>query len=295
MNSLLSKLRSRLRILGTYFGIALVSLIISYLLFLEFDEDEWVSANYADYIDELVFNGAPVAGCLLYCLCFFGFVIIPGVSVVLAHEEWVELKVDEKKEREEKQRREEKLLLKEEEEIVERVGEWFKEEFGLSDQEWQLYNSEFKDSELKKLTKKLGYDMEGEDGFDEFFRLDMVKKLLRTKKRDLMIIGEEYRVMGRKTMLKVDLIIGILQALPFGTSTSGITKRLQAGAAVRKRRREEEEKAEKERQRKLRAAKRSRRETCLRCGVRSSSRYSVRNWKGVKVCSKCDLQMQDDV
>ena len=292
MNSLLSKLRSRLRILGTYFGIALVSLIISYLLFfLNFDN----TTSYADYIDELVFNGAPVADCSFMCVCFFGFVIIPFFSVSRAHEEWVELKVDEKKEHGEKQRREEKLLLKEEEEIVERVGEWFKEEFGLSDQEWQLYNSEFKDSELKKLTKKLGYDMEGEDGFDEFFRLDMVKKLLRTKKRDLMIIGEEYRVMGRKTMLKVDLIIGILQALPFGTSTSGVTKRLQAGAAVRKRRREEEDKAEKERQRKLRAAKRSRRETCLRCGVRSSSRYSVRNWKGVKVCSKCDLQMQDDV
>tara|TARA_Y100001935_G_C16972988_1_gene345004 strand:- start:15 stop:494 length:480 start_codon:yes stop_codon:yes gene_type:complete len=156
--------------------------------------------------------------------------------------------------------------------------------------EHRLYDSwEIKTSDFKKLTKKLGYKiLSKKDGYDEGeIRYDMVKKLLRTKKSDLMIIGDEYRVMGRKSMLKVELIIGILQALPFGSSTSGITKRLQAKMATRKKQIEKQNKS-KNRTRKRKLA------TCRRCGIRASSSTSPRYYKGTKVCSLCNREMQDE-
>ena len=47
-------------------------------------------------------------------------------------------------------------------------------------------------------------------------------------------------------------------------------------------------------ERNLRAAKRSRKTTCMRCGVGVSSPSSQRYYKGVKVCSSCNRGMQDE-
>lgn len=46
--------------------------------------------------------------------------------------------------------------------------------------------------------------------------------------------------------------------------------------------------------RKVRAARRRRRTTCMRCGVRPSSPSSPRYYGGVKVCSTCNRGMQDE-